>query len=1848
MRFTLRHTAVVTTIVLTLLILAATSLFGAEPSLTATQSTFEPYVQLNPSVIGTGGTVTVFGSGFCPDPACSPVTVRVNDRVVASQVQVDATGQFQTAFVVTEIPGVYEVVASQTLADGSVIQDNPGLQVRQGGNIPRLTPTAVPSHFIYLPLLTKNAEPGPGGPLPGPGEPHPIEASRKATVLAVTEFAPNIKWGGRAVAVDVHPSSPAIAIAAAESGGLFRTTNGGVDWSHIDTLPPFRMSDVKYSPRNASIVIATAFSDSRVPNQGGIWRSVDGGLTWARPATADPPTTGGCSAYASAYGIAFAPDVDTVYVGTDCGLAISANAGASWTHRVPNPASPGITSVVAQAGGIVDICSGVGHERSTNSGGAFGGVTAGSPGCVTVHGLAPSPVASTVLYATGYVAPPTGCGRASAPFEGIVGTGGVVTWTQIKPATCVGGGRNPWIETHVSRDGDPTHVDVYFGSGLATFRQTCTGAGPGTRCRTTDPDWTSISVDHADQNGLAFNSSGNCALYIVSDGGIHTTTSATATCGDSWTMTGASGHGFNALQLYEVAGQVHTAAPIHTDLYIGTQDNEIWASGDGGLTWPANVCCEGFFFEVAHSSPTDAGQTMTGVVCAGCSNFRSAPNFSGFGAWNEPPVPSVTPPVMTPTATPAAPITGNPFIIENNVFIEFGQPNPPASQLYLTTNAGSMWSVVAGAVISRTLQGRPLVSGPAANPTVYQAIRQPGNRVNLIKLTGVRSGPVAIAGVNGSGGHRLINIGNYCMGQGTFVCPFVYGVDPNNPLHLIAADVQDNQMKVTTDGGITWRVDSELTSLVTGGGQFLFKQCNPRCGGWLDQTQAHVIQWDPTNGNRIFVGTEAVGILYSANGGENWAKIPGSEKVVTATAFFVDEREQVVYVSTYGRGLWKLPLPAAPTIQVFKNLRPSLTPPRPGDLLTFDIIVRNVGPLAITQLPLDDFFDPTVLQFVSASTPPNAALPGRLEWDSLTSDTNGFGTSLASGASFTVTTTFRVLACPSAVSTLNKVEVSDAQDASGAELPRISRTTAADIVCASATLTKTRVGPQRVAQDELVYFEVTIHNTGNIPITTLPLVDTFDPNALTFVGSVPSPNLATPLGTLTWNNLGPLAPGASVIVRQTFRATGCPPGQTTTNTVRITGAVATGPSGPISLGPLVASASVDIACPSLRVDKALLAPVSGVALRGDMALFRVTITNQGNKKIRFLPLEDLFDPDHLAFVSASKTPTAIGAGHVQWSDLTASGPGGFGMELEPGSSFTLVITFVAIGCPDDQETTNKAKVSGAIDEENNPTPTAEDTATVKIACPSVAVSKVVANLPPCGYYGVGDPIQFTITITNTGNTTLVTVPLVDTYDPTYLSFSAATPTPNLTTLAGTLTWTDLTGPAPNGFGVDLAPGATFTVSVTFTALASTSGLPGGVTVDRAQVQGAVDEYGFAAPTASASASVKILDADLYIEKTQVTQYPLVEVRDGVANTLGMSPYDTILSNQVVMAGEVITYNIKYGNRGPDEAAFVRIIDTIPPGTIYLGHNLAPCLDRDIRMACFVGRVAPGEKREFQVWVRVPRVSEAVIPPGTVLVNTVTIASGFTETGPACGTPDGMTANNTARYHTTILADYGDAPAAAVGTDLPGYGGQVTGAFSGNYGHEWLGRAVSGERSASDGLDIDAETNLAPFNTDHHDDGVFFRNPFALSLPTSQRFYIPGERAVTARVTVSVADASSGRYNVTPDKRLYIYAWADSNKNGVFGDAGDQIMFEWNGAPGTVGSDGSVWPSDQPFHVMDLRIRVPGETGWMMVRVRLSYGVPPTPGGAMDYGEIEDYLIGVFPGTAPVPIPGPSQPRPAAP
>ncbi|MFL6234555.1 MAG: hypothetical protein ACJ76N_15595 [Thermoanaerobaculia bacterium] len=703
-----------------------------------------------------------------------------------------------------------------------------------------------------------------------------LASASPAPVVAtlIEPMQPNVWPGGRAVAITVSPNNSSIAILASESGGLFKTQDGGLTWSHLTGLAPFRMADVKYSPASSQRIVATTYADTRTGNRGGIWRSLNGGVNWEKPATTNPPAGPKCPAAANAYGISYVSG--GIYVGTDCGLAISHDSGATWTHVVPNPAAANwrIVSVVAHGQGIVDVCGDAGIFRSNDSGATWGPASAGIGGCTQLgtHLIDASPLSSDVLFVTTFL---------NKLFES---DDGGRTWTTLNPPAAVPG-RPSWLAVSKALPASPGQFEIFFGNPYNRVRQTCTHRS-GLNC---NGSWTALNLnppnDH-ETNAFAFDASGTAGKFIVTDGGVFNSTDG----GKTFQVGGGGTGGYNALQIYEVAGQIH---PDHTDLFIGTQDNCLWASPDDGRSWINARCPEGFALQMKRSTPSHTNEIITGVDM-GFGNFKSSDHFANFDHWNDPPNNA-----------------GNPFLIDTGKYIQYTRATGSAATgIALTLDTGGTWNPVRipASTTPFTFAPSPVhfpqIVGPPANPRIYQAVNRPGSNpagpnIGLIRIDlDVANRTATSANAEGSGSGSLGSLGAYGPGQGTFTTPAVFGADPGDPQHVIATDVASGQMKVTQDGGATWTAMTALTDLILDGGRFQFSVPN-------GPLQVHTIGFNPDDTRQVLVGTEAAGIFESADGGQAWAKVPFSDYFIRSINNFFFDRDQIV-VATYGNGLWKL------------------------------------------------------------------------------------------------------------------------------------------------------------------------------------------------------------------------------------------------------------------------------------------------------------------------------------------------------------------------------------------------------------------------------------------------------------------------------------------------------------------------------------------------------------------------------------------------------------------------------------------------------------------------------------------------------------------------------------------------------------------------------------------------------------------------------------------------------------------------------------------------------------------------------------------------------------------------------
>lgn len=694
---------------------------------------------------------------------------------------------------------------------------------------------------------------------------------------SLSEFQPHIPHGGRVNTLAVNPTNDNELIASTESGGLFRTSDRGAHWSHIDAFKPVFAGAVVYMPGSPSIVIATARDLFASPNLGGIWRSTDGGVSWMQ--ASEPPAPPGGRGRFAASEISIASDSRRIYVATSWGVAISDDKGVSWTLKNPF-GGEAATSVAAQIGGRVVAGSPTfGISRSINHGGTWSAPSDAAGIITDMHAFGRSPFAADTFYAVNDM---------TALF---VSEDSGATWRSIAAAPAGGGGCGgiAFIKAVNSSATPPdapagAGLRLYFGNRCGLYQQIPTQTAPGRYDYSAS--FIQAAVDHGDTRDLAFTNGVDAdPIVLGDDGGIHKTFDR----GFTWTFAGGGAGGFHALQITEVKGQWVDSSGQYV-LYFGTQDNNLWASGDNGGSWPAAWGAEGFFLEMQKHVATPADARINFTACGPCKRFKSGSAFIGTSDWTNP----------TPTNV------GDPTTVTSTFHVHAVPEEAGfAKGLAYTKNLGASWAQYAtvpedGRDIPK-LTRRGLL-GPDGRvrlaPVQYWAIRTGYDfsrnfEINtLVRVSKSFTGDTATASYPAMSGFGALGVT-----PTMFAWYQVFGVDPTDASRLIAPDVIGEKMMRSLDGGDTWTEIPGLTTLVTDGGRFNFRN-----GFFPFASAVSVFRGDP---NMIGVGTHQNGLILSADRGATWFKVPNSERATFIT-WIEWKTATEAFVSTYGRGLWRL------------------------------------------------------------------------------------------------------------------------------------------------------------------------------------------------------------------------------------------------------------------------------------------------------------------------------------------------------------------------------------------------------------------------------------------------------------------------------------------------------------------------------------------------------------------------------------------------------------------------------------------------------------------------------------------------------------------------------------------------------------------------------------------------------------------------------------------------------------------------------------------------------------------------------------------------------------------------------
>ena len=406
---------------------------------------------------------------------------------------------------------------------------------------------------------------------------------------------------GRVQSIAVSPVDQNRVLVAMEFGGLWGTINGGENWFRIFSLPAVMVGDVEFGA-DGTTVIATVFRDNQVTNGGGIYVSHDRGGTWMRPATGVVPPTPSITR-TSAYGVS--PPADQTglwYVGTDFGVAISTDNGNSWTHKALEATSPRmVQAVLAFPKGQVLALASNALYRSDDRGDTWRSVITDSFFLGNfqygVNKMDRSPYAPWAFILREYH------NNSASDRSGTIWFYELDTDTKTLLTTPQGKSRGPFLRVtkEPGPEFGPWPIKIWTGHGWDGY-QVVRATVEEFRALT-QADWTSYIATagiHADMSDLGVNA-GLKPAFLGSDGGLFKVRPPNSPGSGDWVSAAVPGSGMNSLQITDLAGtniMRPDGAVLSTSLYFGTQDNDLWASADGGKTWPQHDSAEGYDLEV--------------------------------------------------------------------------------------------------------------------------------------------------------------------------------------------------------------------------------------------------------------------------------------------------------------------------------------------------------------------------------------------------------------------------------------------------------------------------------------------------------------------------------------------------------------------------------------------------------------------------------------------------------------------------------------------------------------------------------------------------------------------------------------------------------------------------------------------------------------------------------------------------------------------------------------------------------------------------------------------------------------------------------------------------------------------------------------------------------------------------------------------------------------------------------------------------------------------------------------------------------------------------------------------------
>jgi hypothetical protein len=338
-----------------------------------------------------------------------------------------------------------------------------------------------------------------------------------------------------------HPANTDIIYIGPANGGVWKTTNGGINWQPLtDYQPSLSMGCIVLDPVDPEIIYAgtgeATYSGASYYGAGLI-KSTDGGVSWSHKTSGLPART-----YFSR--IAIRPGVRNELLAAlgNSGLYRSSDGGDSWYQLL----SGRCDDVLFSETGDTAFCvgSGTGLRRSVNGGVTFSTFSAGLLTGTRTH-FDYCKAQPSVMYASVHT---------SGNVYAYKSTNYGVNWSQVAATTNFNGGQ-AWYDLYCKVH--PQNPDIVY-IGIIDIWRTTNG---GTSFSNITNGYSGGNV-HVDQHNLVFHPNDPSTILSLNDGGIYRSTNG----GTSFTNLNQN---LTLTQFYRITA--NPATPSH--ILGGTQDN---------------------------------------------------------------------------------------------------------------------------------------------------------------------------------------------------------------------------------------------------------------------------------------------------------------------------------------------------------------------------------------------------------------------------------------------------------------------------------------------------------------------------------------------------------------------------------------------------------------------------------------------------------------------------------------------------------------------------------------------------------------------------------------------------------------------------------------------------------------------------------------------------------------------------------------------------------------------------------------------------------------------------------------------------------------------------------------------------------------------------------------------------------------------------------------------------------------------------------------------------------------------------------------------------------------------------